>query len=177
MKLITPDKSLLLLVDFQQKLMPAIEDSETILKNAAALATAARLLEVPVFATEQVPERLGSTVTGLLESSDSILAKHHFSATLEVGFNPWLPHGRDVVIAGCEAHICVLQTAIGLMTQGRKVYIVDDAMGSRDARSKQLAVERMVFNGAQRVTTEMVLFEWMRSSQHPHFKVIQALIK
>lgn len=177
MKLITTDKSLLLLVDFQQKLMPAIENSESILKNAAALAHAARLLEVPIFATEQAPDRLGKTVSGLLTGAEPILPKHHFSATLEVGFNPWLPPGRDVIITGCEAHICVLQTAIGLLTQGRKVYLVDDALGSRDARNRQLAIERMVFNGAQRVTTEMVLFEWMRTSQHPHFKEIQALIK
>lgn len=177
MKLITTDKSLLLLIDFQQKLMPAIEDSESILKNAAALAHAARLLEVPIFATEQAPESLGPTVSGLLRGGEHVLAKHHFSATLEVGFNPWLPPGRDVIIAGCEAHICVLQTSIGLLTQGRKVYIVDDALGSRDARNRALAIERMVFNGAQRVTTEMVLFEWMRTSQHPDFREIQALIK
>jgi nicotinamidase-related amidase len=177
MKLITADKSVLLLIDFQQKLMPAIEDSESILKNANSLANAARLIEVPIFATEQAPDRLGITVPGLLRDHEPLLHKTHFSATLEVGFNPWLPPGRDVIVGGCETHICVLQTVLGLLTQGRRVFIVDDALGSREARSKDLAIERMVFNGAQRVSTEMVLFEWMRSSQHPHFKEIQALIK
>ncbi len=177
MKLITADKSVLLLIDFQQKLMPAIDQGEVILKYASALARSARILNIPIHATEQAPDSLGPTVDGLLHGDEPVQIKNHFGATLEAGFNPWLPAGRDVVVAGCETHICVLQTVIGLLNQGRKVFIVDDALGARENYSKQIAIERMVFNGAQRVTTEMVLFEWMRTSKHPNFKEIQSFIK
>ena len=84
---------------------------------------------------------------------------------------------RDIVVAGCEAHVCVMQTALGLLDAGRRVYLVRDAVGSRRSESKETAVSRLARHGAEIVTTEMVVFEWLGSAEHPRFRDIIALIK
>jgi nicotinamidase-related amidase len=81
------------------------------------------------------------------------------------------------VVAGCEAHVCVLQTVLGLLDAGRKVYVVRDALGSRQPESKETAIRRMERHGAEIVTTEMVVFEWLESAEHPRFRDAIALIK
>jgi nicotinamidase-related amidase len=81
------------------------------------------------------------------------------------------------VVAGCEAHVCVLQTVLGLLDAGRKVYIARDALGSRHAENKETAIRRMERHGAEIVTTEMVVFEWLESAEHPRFREAIALIK
>jgi nicotinamidase-related amidase len=83
----------------------------------------------------------------------------------------------DIMVAGCEAHVCVMQTALGLLDAGRRVYLVRDAVASRRAESKETAVARLARHGAEIVTTEMVLFEWLGSAEHPRFRDIIALIK
>jgi nicotinamidase-related amidase len=88
-----------------------------------------------------------------------------------------LPSGRDVVIAGCEAHVCVLQTALGLIERSRTVFVVSDAIGSRRAESKERAIARMERCRAEIVTAEMVVFEWLGSADHPRFKEVVGLIK
>ena len=88
-----------------------------------------------------------------------------------------LPRRAEMVVAGCEAHVCVLQTALGLLAAGKRVHVVRDAVGSRRPESKAAALERLARHGAEIVTTEMVLFEWLESAEHPRFREIVALIK
>jgi nicotinamidase-related amidase len=174
------ENSGLLLIDLQARLMPAIADAETVIANARRLLKAARLLALPAMLTEQNPKGLGPTVPELLAEAgneSSILSKQHFDACRAPGFFEMLPGRAQIVVAGCEAHVCVLQTALGLLEAGRQVDVVQDAVGSRRAESKAAALERLARHCAEIVTTEMVLFEWLETAEHPRFREIVALIK
>ncbi|NMH96673.1 isochorismatase family protein [Pseudonocardia acidicola] len=176
--LISAADSVLLLVDLQQRLMPAIAGGEAVVANAVRLAEGAGLLGVPVAATEQNPDGLGPTVPEVAGYPQLVLAKTAFGATAEPGFDSLLPPGRgEIVVAGCEAHVCVLQTVLGLRAAGRRVMLVADAIGSRDPANRAAAIERARGHGAEIVTTEMVLFEWLADSTHPRFREVQKLIR
>ena len=173
--------SALLLIDFQMRLMPAIDGAESVIANAQRLQAAAQLLEIPVLLTEQNPAGLGRTVPALLPQAESagspVFAKQSFDAGRAPGFFEHLPARPEIVLAGCEAHVCVLQTPLGLIASGRRVNVVQDAIGSRRPESKAVALERLARQGAEIVTTEMVLFEWLGSAEHPCFREVVALIK
>ena len=106
-----------------------------------------------------------------------ILAKQEFDACRAPGFFDRLPHRSALILAGCEAHVCVLQTALGLLAEGNHVYVVRDAVGSRRPESKATALDRLARHGVEIVTTEMVLFEWLETASHPRFREVVALIK
>ncbi|WP_224390952.1 isochorismatase family protein [Pseudonocardia sp. ICBG1293] len=166
--------AVLLLVDLQERLVPAMHDGERVVARAARLAEAATLLEVPVLATEQAPDKLGPTVARLADVAHLVVPKTRFAAADDVLFPP----GRaEVVVAGVEAHVCVLQTALELLADGRRVLVVADAVGSRSVEDEQLALQRLRTAGAGIVTSEMVLFEWLRDAAHPRFREVQQLLK
>jgi len=169
--LLVADRSRLLVVDLQKKLMPAITDADVVLANAARLVTAATRLDVPVHATEQKPAGLAGTVdaiSALLPAPAS--PKSSFAADVE-------PGPGTVVVAGCEAHVCVLQSVLALRAAGRDVAVVADAVGSRSGASRERALDRMRAHGVDVVTTEMVLFEWLQTSENRAFREVQELIK
>ncbi|OJG05257.1 MULTISPECIES: isochorismatase family protein [Pseudonocardia] len=166
--------AVLLLVDLQERLVPAMHDGERVVARAARLAEAATLLEVPVLATEQVPEKLGPTVERLAGLPHLVMPKTRFAADDDVLFPP----GRgEIVVAGVEAHVCVLQTVLELLADDRRVVLVADAVGSRFVEDEQLALQRARAAGAEIVTSEMVLFEWLRDAAHPRFREVQKLLK
>ena len=199
--LIDVDESQLVLVDFQPRLQAAMHEAGPVWANASRLAQAARLLDVPVWGTEQNPSKLGTLAPELREACQRVLAKMQFSA-VEEGLAEWLqpapaaPRGnarslprhlqkaqpeqagrKSIVLAGVEAHVCLLQTALDLLDEEFEVWVVTDACTSRTERNRDAAYDRLAGAGAELVTTEMVLFEWLRSAEHPDFKAIQALIK
>ena len=168
----------LLLVDFQQRLMPAIADGDAVVNNATRLAEAARLLDIPMLATEQNPEGLGPTVAALAGYPRRIMRKTHFDGTRETPFADLLPAERStVVVAGCETHVCVLQTVLGLLSRGARVALVRDAVGSRRVENRDAALDRVRAHGGELVTTEMALFEWLGASDHPRFRDVLQLVK
>ena len=172
------EESTLLIVDTQVRLMPAIHDGEAVLRRCVQLATAARELGIHVIGTEENPAGLGTLVPEVASLCDTTLAKFHFSAPAEEGFLRRLPAGRDtLVVAGCEAHVCVLQTVIGLLEAGHAVKWVADAIGSRHPHDRLAATERARKLGADVVTTEMVIFEWLRTSEHPKFRQLLQLVR
>ncbi len=176
--LLTATGSALLLVDLQQRLMPAIHDGDAVVANAVRLAEGAALLDVPVCATEQNPAGLGPTVEALVPYPQMVMPKMAFGAVAEPGFAMLLPpRTEEIVVAGCEAHVCVLQTVLGLLAARHRVLVVADAIGSRVPSNKAAAIDRMVRHGAEIVTTEMVLFEWLRDANHPNFRAVQKLIR
>jgi nicotinamidase-related amidase len=176
--LLTAEGAVLLLIDLQQRLMPVIHDHETVLARAVRLATAARRLDVPVRATEQNPAGLGPTVPPLADYPQAVLSKTTFSAAGDPGFAALLPAGAgQVVVAGCEAHVCVLQTVLDLIASGHRVVWAADATGSRDPADRAVAIERARQHGAEIVTSEMVLFEWLRDSRHPEFREVHKLLR
>jgi nicotinamidase-related amidase len=173
-----PEESTLLVVDVQTRLMPAIHDGEAVVRRCVQLGMAARELGVHVIGTEENPDGLGPLVGEVAALCDTTLAKFHFSAPAEEGFLRRLPAGRDtLVVAGCEAHVCVLQTVIGLLEAGHAVKWVADAIGSRHPHDRLAATERARKFGADVVTTEMVIFEWLGTSQHPKFKRLSQLVR
>jgi nicotinamidase-related amidase len=197
--LLQASASQLVLVDYQQKLMPAIAGHAEVMANALRLAQAAQLLEVPVWGTEQNPSKLGPNAPELRALCQRTLAKMCFSGVAE-GLGDWLqPPAKPVagnarslpkhlqkppeaargsiVIAGCEAHVCLLQTALDLLDEEMEVWVVTDACGSRTDRNRDAAFDRLAGAGAELVTTEMVLFEWLETAEHPEFKAVHALIK
>jgi nicotinamidase-related amidase len=170
--------SALLLIDFQSRLMPAITDGAAAVANARRLLDAARLLDVPVVVTEQYAKGLGGTVPELLpDRQESVFHKTSFDACRMPDFLGRLPQHRALVVAGCETHVCVLQTALGLIDAGRRVFLVRDAVASRRAESKEAAIRRLERHGAEIVTTEMVIFEWVERVEHPRFREALALVK
>jgi nicotinamidase-related amidase len=175
---INPETSALLVVDFQVRLMPVIDDAPAATLNARRLLDAAALLAVPTLFTEQNAAGLGPTVAELSSGPIAPVAhKMTFDACRADGFFTMLSERPDVVLAGCEAHVCVLQTVLGLLDAGRRVFVVQDAVGSRRADNKEAALRRMERHGAEIVTTEMVVFEWLGTAQHPRFRETIALVK
>ena len=196
----------LVLMDYQARLMPVMLDAAAVVANAARLAQVAALMQVPVVATEQNPSRLGPTVDGLQaalrQARARTLSKMQFSA-VEEGLGEWLrpevqasqaPQGnarslpkhlqkpaasqrQSIVLAGCEAHICMLQTALDLVEDEFEVWVVTDACTSRTERNRDAAFDRLAGAGVELVTTEMVAYEWLRSAEHPAFKAMLQLVK
>jgi nicotinamidase-related amidase len=171
------DTSTLLVIDFQSRLMPAIQDASVVVANARRLLDAAELLGVPVLFTEQNAEGLGPTMRELRAETAGLFHKMTFDACRMPGFLDTLVEGRDIVVSGCETHVCVLQTALGLVAAGRRVHLVRDAVGSRRAESKETAIRRLERDGAEIVTTEMVLFEWLRTAEDPRLRRIIELVR
>lgn len=171
-------RSSLIVIDLQEKLMPVITDGAGIVRRALILAQAARLLDVPVIGTVQQPMRLGDTVREIKLMFDNTFDKIDFDACTNPAFLNSMEQNRDeLIVLGCEAHVCVLQTVLGLLHRKRHVKLVVDAIGSRQNFNKQAAIERAHSAGAEIVTSEMVIFEWMRSSEHSKFREILKLIK
>ena len=175
---LTAEGAVLLLIDLQERLMPVIADHEVVVARAVRLAEAATLLDVPVRATEQNPAGLGPTVPPLSGYPQAVLAKTMFSAAGDSGFAGLLPAGSgEIVVAGVEAHVCVLQTVLDLLAAGRRVVWAADATGSRDPADRAAAIDRARRHGAEIVTSEMVLFEWLRDAGHPRFREVHKLLK
>jgi nicotinamidase-related amidase len=168
--------SALLLIDLQIRMIPAINDVTMILKNTSSLIAGSTILEIPRLFTEHNPAGLGHTIEDLKPHGVPIIQKMTFDACRSPDIGK-LPDKRSIIVAGCEAHVCVLQTVLGLLDLGRRVYVVEDAVGSRDPKSKTTALHRMASHGAEIVSTEMVLFEWVESAEHPRFREVLALVK
>lgn len=177
MPLLIARNAMLVVIDFQARLMPAIHAGDKVLLNAGRLAEAARLLEIPAVLTEQNPRGLGPTVPELAGTAGPLISKMSFDACAEAAFLDAIAGDRELVICGCEAHVCVGQTVLSLLEHRRRVIVVADAIGSRAPESREIAISRMAAHGAEIVTTEMVLFEWLRTATHTQFRPVSKLIR
>ena len=177
-------KSTLLLIDLQERLLPAMTGREEVERRCAILLKAAKALELPVTVSEQYPNGLGHTVPGLLAEAGTapVFEKLSFSCWKDAALKDHLigHHERQrplVIIAGIEAHVCVLQSAIDLAAAGFGVFAVADAMASRASSSVALAQERMRQNGIAVVNTEMVVFELLKQAGTAEFREFSGLIR
>ena len=181
--LIRVKHSCLLVVDIQEKLLGAMHDGDVVIHNVGILLQAAGRLEVPVVASEQYPQGRGPTVAAVAEyfpdASSSPVSKLAFSCAADQGYmDRLLPLKRKhAVIMGIEAHVCVLQTALELIDEGYFCFVVADAVSSRTPENLMLALERMKANGCEIVTTEMVLFEWLRAVETDESKELCKLVR
>jgi nicotinamidase-related amidase len=184
--LLSAPQSLLLVVDVQERLMPHITDGPTVAANCARLIQAARLFDVPVVVSEQYPQGLGHTIAEVAEAFSARtdfpvtkIEKLRFSAAVATG---WPAAGdradsrHQVVLSGVETHICVLQTAFDLLSQGYRVYVVADATSSRRALDRDLALNRLRDGGAVLITTESLLFEWCEEAGTETFRAMRTLV-
>ena len=179
--LIDVDLSCLLVVDIQSRLASAIHGCERVIANSGILMRAAARLGVPVLVSEQYPKGLGATVAELdpVMPAGGVLEKVHFSCMADADYAERM-HGNgrgQAVVAGIEAHVCVLQTCMELLDEGYAVFVVADATSSRTPENATAALDRLACAGAQVVSTEMVVFEWLRLAGTPEFKELSALIK
>lgn len=176
--LIDPAQSTLLIIDLQERLLPAIDGHAEVLDNATRLLRGAESLSIATCATEQLPARLGPTAAPIkAQLRGPLLEKSRFGAATDPQLIDALGGRREVILLGTETHVCVLQSALQLLQQGYTVRVVRDACGSRTAANKAAGLERMQRAGASLVTTEMVLFEWLGDAEHPRFRDLLALIK
>ncbi len=183
--LLDAKRSHLLVVDLQARLMPAINEGESVLRQVNILLAAAKQLRVPITVTEQYPKGLGPTVAPVQEAlpNDAVtLPKTSFSALREPAIAERLAtlrgSGRDqVVVCGTEAHICVLQSALELRSDGLNVFVVADAVSSRSSHSVSAACARLLHAGCHWVTTEMAVFEWMEKAATDDFRALSPLFR
>lgn len=168
-------RSILLIIDLQERLLPAIHGGEQVVDNTVWLLGVARELGVPVLVTEHYPQGVGGTTAAVAErvKPEETLEKIHFSAVAEGNL---LSHPqaerKQWVVCGTESHVCVQQTVLGLLAAGRDVAVVEEAVGSRQPRDKALALQRMQQHGAQIVSREMVAFEWLHRADTPQFRTV-----
>lgn len=200
--LLDAEESQLVLVDYQSRLMPAIHEADLVVANAVRLARIAQMLQVPLWCTEENPEGLGVTVDALqplvagrvlpkmeFDGTSVLLPRLKPAAKQQGGNARSLPKHlqkaapapaavrESIVLAGCEAHVCLMQTALGLLEEELEVWVVTDACSARSERNRDAAFDRLAGAGAELVTTEMVAFEWLRDAGHPRFKDVLALVK
>lgn len=176
------DSSQLLVVDVQEKLAPHVAGHEALIARCAALVAAADGLQVPKLLTEHCPAQIGAVVPRLRErfAPGDVFVKTHFAATDHAAFCARLrPGRRQVVVAGMEAHVCVMQTALGLAARGLEVFVAADAVGSRAARAddRAWALQRLREAGCTLAGTETLLFEWTRAGDDAHFRETLRLVK
>jgi nicotinamidase-related amidase len=178
--MINQDTSALILIDYQTRLMPSINEGESALAGAVFLARVAQALEIPILGTEQNPNGLGPNDERIKVLCDQTVVKHSFNGVAD-GLAKYIkdinPLITQVVLAGCETHVCLMQTALGLQTAGYQVAVVPEACGSRGVQDKQLALARMQQEKILMLSPEMLAFEWLKTSEHPQFKNILQLIK
>lgn len=167
----------ILVVDVQERLIIAIHDAQPICRQIERLLEAARLLDIPVHATEQYPKGLGPTIEPIAARlTKPPVTKMRFSACVP-DLRSKLDPSRTVILVGIETHVCVAQTAADLLGAGFRVILPRDAVGSRALIDHETALARMASFGVTVTTCEALLFEWIATAEHPQFKAISKLVK
>ena len=177
-------RSQLLVVDVQERLLPAMFEGERMVDRCAILMQAAGRLGIPVTISEQYRKGLGATVNRLdnIKGDAAVLEKMHFSCAADPALRDHIQHlatnGRQqLVVCGIESHVCVMQSVLGFKEMGLDVYVPIDAITSRQPASVDVALRRMSDAGIHQVNTEMTLFEWLNVAGTPEFKELSKLIK
>ena len=171
----------LVVVDVQGKLAQLMIDKETLFKHIKILIQAAKILDIPILWCQQVPAALGPTVPEIAEllAGAEPIDKASFSGAGHEPFNAKLEtlDRKQVLLCGIETHVCIYQTAMDLLAKGFQVTVLADAVSSRTAGNKRIALDRLATEGAAIASTEMVLFELLGTAKHPQFKPIAKLVK
>jgi nicotinamidase-related amidase len=178
--IIDKNKTAFILIDIQEKFIPAISGIDKVISNAKILTQSAGILNIPLIATEQYPKGLGKTVKEIeLPANTCLIEKLHFSCFGNDEFRNKINELKveSLILFGIEAHVCLLKTALDALKQKLEVYLVADAVSSRTAENKSLALERMRQSGVFIVSTEMILFQLLEYSGTDEFKAISKLIK
>ena len=176
---LTSDGSLLLVVDVQARLLPAMHDAARVERNIAALCQVARRLQIPVVVTEQNPAKIGGTVESIRAALGEFepLEKLRFSSFAVAKSQIEATNRKKVLLCGLESHVCVTQTALDLLESGFFVFVAGDAISSRSQFNHQIGWERMKFAGAIPTSVESAIFEWLGEAGTDDFRAILPWIK
>ena len=179
--LFTRENSIVLLVDYQERFMPVLHNNQETIKNIKLLLSGANIYNVPIFVSEQVPEKLGVTIVDFKEQlkEAKFFSKKTMSCCGQGGFVDELKNKkiRNVAVCGIEAHVCVLQTCLDLLQNGFKVHLVSDAITTRIPHNKDIAIEKIKSAGAIVSSVETVLFEMAYEAGSEEFRKLQVLFK
>ncbi len=179
--MMTPDETLLLLIDVQGRLAESVFQPEALSKNISKLLRSCTILDVPVLVTEQYPKGLGYTLASLMEllPGNIPVEKKTFSCCGVPEFMRQLRsfNRNDILVVGIEAHVCVYQTSVELLEFGYNVHLVTDAVSSRTKENKRLGIRCIEKAGASLTSTEMALFELLRVAEGERFKSISTIVK
>jgi nicotinamidase-related amidase len=180
-KALATENTVLVVIDFQERLFPVMHDKEKLLRNAVKLIKGASVLEIPIILTEQYPKGLGPTIPEIKELIPDVkpVEKVSFSCCDEETFSKAIEtlKRKQVLIAGIEAHICVYQTAMALARAGYEVQVVGDCVASRDPENKLAALFKMSTAGISPTTSEIALFELLKVAKGDKFKQISSIVK
>lgn len=176
-----PDNTIFLMIDIQEKLLPAIDGYEDVSRNAEKLLVIADVLKIPVKVTEQYKKGLGPTVAALNKHLANCVPfeKTHFGCGGEKGFYDYLTSGNrnQIILFGIESHICVHTTAMELLQRGYDVTVVADACSSRNRKNHELALANMLSHGAHVLPLESVAYQLIKKAGTPEFKALLPLFK
>jgi nicotinamidase-related amidase len=177
-------RSQILLVDMQERLLPSIHEVDALLDRCVLLLQTAAEMGVPTLVSEQYPKGLGHTAPRVIEAAGaaSVMEKMHFSCASDPGMAAHVEKlakdGRNqLIVAGVESHVCVLQSALEFKAKGLDVYVVADAVASRKPESRALALARMEAGGVTPINLEMLAFEWLHIAGTPEFKTVSKLMR
>lgn len=177
----TAENSAVVIIDIQEKLFRVMYEKEALSSNIQKLIKGIQIMDIPIIVTEQNPDGLGLTIPEISNILPGLqpIPKFSFSCCGEESFQRKLEevHRKQVLITGIETHICVYQTAIDLLSSGYEVQIVADCVSSRTQENRDLALNRMNMEGALLTSTEMVLFELLKTAKEERFKAISAIVK
>ncbi|MBI5150204.1 MAG: hydrolase [Candidatus Omnitrophica bacterium] len=172
---------MLLVIDVQEKLTPLMHEKDTLLKNIRILIQAAQILGIPILWSEHVPEKIGATVEPIrrLLSTEKPIVKTSFGCGGEPNFTKALAalYRKQIIVAGIETHVCVYQTTAQLLGSSYKVQVVADAVSSRTPENKEIGLARIQSEGGVITSTEMVLFELLKTAEHGQFRNILDLVR
>ena len=173
------NRSAILVIDLQEKLVPVIHSGEAVVDQTLRLLEAAEMLGIPSAATVQYPKGLGPLVDPLADWFDDPEEKMDFSsAVCRRALDTWAQQGRDqIVVVGIETHVCVQQTVLDLIAEGLRPFLPVEAVAARGGEDHEIALERMEFAGATLTTVESVLFEWLSTADRKEFKAISKMVK
>jgi nicotinamidase-related amidase len=170
-----------MVVDIQEKLLPRIDGADRIVERSVRMIEGAKVLGVPVIATEQYPKGIGPTVEPVRQAlgDATVLEKTAFSSLgdSKVVEAVRATAAKTLFLVGIEAHVCITQTALDGLDMSLAVHVVTDAVGSRDSGDRDVALRRIESAGAALVTSEMALFEWVKDASSPAFKGVLNLVK
>jgi nicotinamidase-related amidase len=179
--MLTVENSLLVVIDIQGNLAQAMHDKTALFENLKKIIKGAQILNVPIIVTEQIPEKLGATIPELagLFPDFKPIPKTSFSCWGEKAFAEKLKASgrKQILLAGIESHVCVYQTALELKSIGYEVYLAADCLSSRTAENKSIAIARMTAEGVKLTSTEMFLFELMKTAKVEKFREITKVVK
>jgi len=176
-----PQNSALLIVDIQERLADLMESKAQLTKNVSILIQASEQLNIPIIYTEQVPEKIGKTISAIAQYLEKyrVIEKRCFSCYGEGTFVERLEavSRKQIVITGIETHVCIYQTVCDLMDKNYEVQVIEDAVSSRSIANKKAALKKIEKKGAEITTTEMIIFEWLKTAEHEKFHEISKLIR